>query len=55
MILVRDGGGEGNHYFTTKAAWVWFQIPHIIFQFSYSGVDVWGDPDMVLPPREAFD
>jgi hypothetical protein len=29
-ILVQHGGGEGGHYFMTKLARVWHQMPHII-------------------------
>jgi hypothetical protein len=54
-ILVRHGGGEGGHYFTEQAAQIWQQTPQVILQFPYAGVDFRGEPDMVLPPGEAFD
>ena len=54
-ILVRHGGGEGGHYFTTEAAQIWRQMSQVILQFPYAGVDFRGDPDMVLPPGEVFD
>jgi hypothetical protein len=54
-ILVRHGGGEGGHYFTAEAAQIWRQMPQVILQFPYAGVDFRGDPDMVLPPGEVFD
>jgi hypothetical protein len=54
-ILVRHGGGEGGHYFTEQAAQIWRQTPQVILRFPYVGVDFRGDPDMVLPPGEAFD
>jgi hypothetical protein len=53
-ILVRHGGGEGENYFTVEATWVWYQMPQIILQYPYFGVDFWEDPDMVLPPGEVF-
>jgi hypothetical protein len=31
------------------------QMPQVILQFPYAGVDFRGDPDMVLPPGEVFD
>jgi hypothetical protein len=55
QILVRHGGGEGGHYFTVEAAQIWRQMPQVILEFPYAGVDFRGDPDMVLPPREVFD
>jgi hypothetical protein len=54
-ILVHHGGGEGGHYFTAQAAQIWRQMPQVILQFPYAGVDFRGDPDMVLPPGEVFD
>jgi hypothetical protein len=54
-ILVRHGGGEGGHYFTEQAAQIWRQTPQVILRFPYVGVDFRDDPDMVLPPGEAFD
>jgi hypothetical protein len=39
MILVHHGGGESGHYFTTEVAQVWHQMPQIILQFPYSGVN----------------
>jgi hypothetical protein len=55
QILVRHGGGEGGHYFTAQAAQIWRQMPQVILQYPYAGVDFRGDPDMVLPPGEVFD
>jgi hypothetical protein len=55
MILIHHGGGEGGHFFTAEAAQVWRQMPQIILQYPYCGVDFRGDPDMVLPPGEVFD
>jgi hypothetical protein len=55
QILICHGGGEGGHYFTVEAAQIWRQMPQVILQFPYAGVDFRGDPDMVLPPREVFD
>jgi hypothetical protein len=54
-VLVCHGGGEGGHYFTVQVAQVWRQMPQIILQYLYAGVDFQGDPDMVLPPGEVFD
>jgi hypothetical protein len=54
-ILIRHGGGEGGHFFMAEAAQVWRQMPQIILQYPYCGVDFRGDPDMVLPPGEVFD
>jgi hypothetical protein len=34
---------------------VWRQMPQIILQFPYSGVDFQDDPEIVLPPGEVFD
>jgi hypothetical protein len=33
---------------------VWWQMPQVILQFPYAGVDFREDPDMVLPPGEVF-
>jgi hypothetical protein len=55
QILVHHGGGEGGHYFTAQATQIWRQMPQVILQFPYVGVDFRGDPDMVLPRGEAFD
>jgi hypothetical protein len=55
QILVRHGGGEGGHYFSAQTTQIWQQMPQVILQFPYAGVDFWGDPDMVLPPGEVFD
>jgi hypothetical protein len=55
QILIRHGGGEGGHFFTAEAAQVWWQMPQIILQYPYCGVDFRGDSDMVLPPGEVFD
>jgi hypothetical protein len=38
-----------------EAAHVWWQMPQVILQFPYAGVDFWEDSDMVLPPGEVFD
>jgi hypothetical protein len=54
-ILVLHGGGKGGHYFTVEAAQIWRQMPQVILQFPYAGVDFRGDLDMVLPPGEMFD
>jgi hypothetical protein len=54
-ILARHGGGEGDHYFMEQVAQIWRQTPQLILRFPYAGVDFWNDPDMVLPPGEAFD
>jgi hypothetical protein len=29
-IMVHLAGGEGGHYFTVEATWVWHQMTHII-------------------------
>jgi hypothetical protein len=55
QILIRHGGGEGGHYFSAEAAQIWRQMPQVILQFPYAGVDFRRDPDMVLPPGEVFD
>jgi hypothetical protein len=54
-VLVRHAGGEGGHYFSTQVAQIWRQMPHVVLQYPYAGVDFRGDPDMVLPPGEVFD
>jgi hypothetical protein len=54
-ILARHGGGEGGHYFTEQVAQIWQQTPQLILRYPYVGVDFRNDPDMVLPPGEAFD
>jgi hypothetical protein len=54
-IFLRHGGGEGGHFFTAEVAQVWRQMPQVILQFPYAGVDFRDDPDMVLPPGEVFD
>jgi hypothetical protein len=54
-VLIHHGGGEGGHYFSSQAAQIWQQMPQVILPYRYAGVDFRGDPDMVLPPREAFD
>jgi hypothetical protein len=54
-VLVRHGGGKGGHYFTVQATQIWWQMPQVILQYPYAGVDFRGDPDMVLPPGEVFD
>jgi hypothetical protein len=54
-ILVRGGGGEGGHYFSEEVAQIWRQTPQFILRFPYAGVDFRRDPDIVLPPGEAFD
>jgi hypothetical protein len=38
-----------------ETAQVWQQMPQVILQFPYAGVDFQDDPDMVLPPGEVFD
>jgi hypothetical protein len=38
-ILIRHGGGEGFHFFTAEATQVWRQMPQIILQYPYYGVD----------------
>jgi hypothetical protein len=47
-ILVQHGGGEGGHYFTINMARLWHQMPQIILQFPYGGMDFRQDPNMVL-------
>jgi hypothetical protein len=54
-MLLHHGGGEGGHFFTTEVAQVWRQMPQVILRYPYAGVDFRDDPDMVLPPGEAFD
>jgi hypothetical protein len=54
-VLVHQGSGEGGHYFTAQAAQIWRQMPQVILQYPYAGVDFRGDPDMVLPLGEVFD
>jgi hypothetical protein len=54
-VLVHHGGGEGGHYFMAQAAQIWRQMPQVILQYPYAGVDFRGDPDMVLPPGDVFD
>jgi hypothetical protein len=38
-----------------EATQVWRQMPQIILQFPYSGIDFRDDPEMILPPGEVFD
>jgi hypothetical protein len=54
-VLLRHGGGEGGHFFSTEATQVWRQVPQVILHYPYAGVDFRDDPDMVLPPGEVFD
>jgi hypothetical protein len=54
-VLVHHGGGEGGHYFSADAARIWKQMLQVVLRYPYAGVDFRGDPDMVLPPGEAFD
>jgi hypothetical protein len=53
-IFLRHGGGEGSHLFTAEVKQVWWQMPQVILQFPYAGVDFREDPDMVLPLGEVF-
>jgi hypothetical protein len=53
-IMVHHGGGEGGHYLMVEDAHVWHQMPHIILQYPYFGMDFQDDMDMVRPPREVF-
>jgi hypothetical protein len=34
---------------------VWRQMPQIIIQFPYSGIDFHDGPEMILPSGEVFD
>jgi hypothetical protein len=34
---------------------VWCQVPQIILQYPYGGMDYRQDPDMALPPGEVWD
>jgi hypothetical protein len=54
-IFLRHGGGEGGHLFLVEVARIWRQMSQVILQYPYARVDFRGDPDMVLPPGEAFD
>jgi hypothetical protein len=54
-VLLRHGGGEGGHFFSTEVTQVWRQMPQVILRYPYIGVDFRDDPDMVLPPGEVFD
>jgi hypothetical protein len=39
----------------TESVKVWHQMPQIILQFPYSGIDFCDDPEMILPLGELFD
>jgi hypothetical protein len=55
LIFVRNGGGEGDHYFTATLVHVWCQMPHITLWFPYGGMDFRHDLDMVLPLGDVWD
>ena len=55
IVLLRHGGGEGDHFFSAEAEGIWRQMSQVILRYPYVGVDFQGDPDMVLPPGEDFD
>jgi hypothetical protein len=55
MIFIHRSGGEGGHIFTAEVAQVWRQMPQVILQYPYTGVEFQGNLDMVLPPGEVFD
>jgi hypothetical protein len=54
-MLLHHGGGKGGHFFTTKVAQVWRQMPQVILWYPYARVDFQEDSNMVLPPGEVFD
>jgi hypothetical protein len=54
-IFLCHGGGEGGHFFSVEATRIWQQMPQVVLQYPYAGVDFRGDLNMVLPPGEVFD
>jgi hypothetical protein len=54
-VLVQPRWWRRRALFYGAGAQIWRQMPQVILQYPYAGVDFRGDPDMVLPPGEVFD
>ena len=50
QMMIREGGGRVGHFFIEELLEQWLQLPVVIEEYAYAGMDYHGDPEMSRPP-----
>ena len=49
-MMIREGAGRVGRFFTKELLEQWRQLPIVIEEYPYAGMDYQGDPGMPRPP-----
>ena len=49
-----EGGGRVGRFFTEELLEHWLQLPVVIEEYPYVGMDFQGDPEMPRPPSQPW-
>ena len=53
-MMIREGGGRVGCFFTEELLEQCRQLPVVIEEYSYVGMNYHGDPEMPRPPGQAW-
>ena len=53
-MMIREGGGRVGHFFTKELLEQWRQLPVVIEEYPYAGMNYHGDPEMPRPTGQAW-
>ena len=53
-MMIHEGGGRVGRFFTEDLLEQWLQLPMVIEEYLYVGMDFQGDLEMPHPPGQAW-
>ena len=54
QMMIRKGDGRVGRFFIEELLEQWLQLPVVIEEYLYAGIDFQGDPEMPRPPGQAW-
>ena len=54
QMMIQEGGDRVVPFFTEELLEQWHQLPVMIGEYLYAGMDYQGDPEMPQPPGQAW-
>ena len=49
-MMIHEGGGRVGRFYMEDLLEQWLQLPVLIEEYPYAGMDYQGDPEMPQPP-----
>ena len=53
-MMILEGGGRVGRFFTEELLEQWHRLPVVIEEYSYTGMNYHGDPEMPRPAGQAW-